>query len=77
MLHTKETSPFPERLSSDSSAKTFADQKGMARYIQRAERKTFPATNTVPSKVIIEMWRRDKEISREKPKEFFTNKSAL
>ena len=37
----------------------------MARYIQSAERKTTATKNTLPGKVVLQNWSRDKEFSKQ------------
>ena len=54
----------PIRLSSDFSAETLADQKGVAWYTQCDERKKPLTKNTLPSKALIQIWRRNQNLHR-------------
>lgn len=60
----------------DVSADT-SSYKGLARYIQSAERKKSGAKNTLASKAIIQNTRRPKEFLRQKLTAFKTTKPAL
>ena len=46
-------------------SRNFAGQKGVAWYIQSDERKKSVTKNTLLSKAIIQIWRRDKEFYRQ------------
>ena len=67
----------PIRLSADFSEETFIDQKGVARYIQSDEREKTKTKNTLPSKVIIQIWRRESFTDTKKLEEFSTTKVDL
>ena len=58
-------------------SRKFAGQKGVAQYIQSEEMKNPKTKNTLPSKVIIQIWRKESFTDNQKLKEFSTTKPAL
>ena len=67
----------PIRLWANFSEETFIGQKGVARYIQSDEREKSKTKNTLPSKVIIQIWRRESSTDTKKLEEFSTTKADL
>ena len=58
--------------------RNLAGQKGMSGYIQHAESEKYAAKNSLPSKIVIQNRRRDKEFPRQaKTKGVVTTKPAL